>query len=417
MRIADNLAESSVDQLMDTQPMRVEDGVGSLRDLALPPLNTNTLPEGANGGDAEPLPPLREIIWRRLRRRNAQLNQLDQEIGSETGREQRSRHREMLSWMVDQMQIDQQQQQRQQQHAGSGGSAEPPSTARANDQIPVANSDSLSAAIASSARASARTSESPTSASASATAASAPVSDAQAGSAEAPRYRTHRAARQALLNDLNLRNRNRARVDIRHYQFLHRAQDNFFQHNLPPSMALTHRIQAWDFAKGDIPDISDPVKNIIVAEAKIHNDASVDISADGTVLVTLVPSNMPVSTVVGVYGLKAGCPTRGACYATFHLESSAVSVSLSPTSKHLLVGLTTRAARMSISPADRGLMAQIFRIQLPWERKTVMGRLIHKRDVPQVEQGQTALNCIRWIPVPGQGMVYATNTGLLKILR
>ena len=45
------------------------------------------------------------------------------------------------------------------------------------------------------------------------------------------------------------------------------------------------------------------------------------------------------------------------------------------------------------------------------------GRLIHRRDLHQNEPGQTSLNCIRWIPVAGQGLVYATNTGLLKILR
>ena len=71
-------------------------------------------------------------------------------------------------------------------------------------------------------------------------------------------------------------------------------------------MLLTHRIQAWDFSKGDLPDISDENKNVIVKEAKIHNDASVDISEDGTILVTLVPSNLPMTTVVGVYGLQPG---------------------------------------------------------------------------------------------------------------
>ncbi len=116
------------------------------------------------------------------------------------------------------------------------------------------------------------------------------------------------------------------------------------------------------------------------------------------------------------------------------------------------MGLTSRAARISLSPADRAVMAQVFRLQLPWERSAAAaavaaaaaaasgrsggsgaavaaaaaaaaanhherGRLIHRRDLPQAEQGQTALNCIRWIPVAGQGIVYATNTGLLKILR
>lgn len=30
--------------------------------------------------------------------------------------------------------------------------------------------------------------------------------------------------------------------------------------------------------------------------------------------------------------------------------------------------------------------------------------------------GYVSLNCIRWAPQPGQGMVYATNTGQLNIL-
>lgn len=57
------------------------------------------------------------------------------------------------------------------------------------------------------------------------------------------------------------------------------------------SAHLTYRIQAWDFCAKDgfIPDIRDPHANIVVPESKIHNDASVDVSADGRFLVTLVP--------------------------------------------------------------------------------------------------------------------------------
>ena len=48
------------------------------------------------------------------------------------------------------------------------------------------------------------------------------------------------------------------------------------------------------------------------------------------------------------------------CIVYFSLESSAVSVSLSPTSRHLLVGLTSRTSRIiSLSPVDRQLMAQV----------------------------------------------------------
>ncbi len=236
-----------------------------------------------------------------------------------------------------------------------------------------------------------------------------------------------------------------------------RSETMFLNQQSATSMLLTHRIQAWDIhsRKHEFPpDISDASANLVVKEAKIHNDASVDFSQDGTVLVTLVPSVLPMTTVVGVYGLSPA--TRGQCFATCDLESPAVSVSLSPTARNLMVGLSSRASRMSLSPRDdRSLMAQIFKIKLPTAaspRKTrpsprwpnlstpfgvqlgegggdlasggqdpmmeyQRGRLIHRQDIPMRESGQTSLNCIRWLPVAGQGIVYATNTGLLKILR
>merc|ERR1719225_2479021 len=192
-------------------------------------------------------------------------------------------------------------------------------------------------------------------------------------------------------------------------------RDYHFMHHGPSNIALTHRIQTWDFSKGDIPDISNGDDNIVVKEAKIHNDASVDIAEDGSLLVTLVPANLPMTTVVGLYSLRKA--NLGDCYATYSLECSAVSVSLSPTSRHLLVGLTSRTSRIiSLSPMDRQLMAQVFKINLP-SYAGERGKLIHRRDINQVDYGHMSLNCIRWIPVPGQGIVFATNTGLLKILR
>ena len=104
-----------------------------------------------------------------------------------------------------------------------------------------------------------------------------------------------------------------------------------------------YRIQAWDFSKCDIPDLTDTESNVVVPEAKIHNDASVDISEDGSILVTLVPSSVPTATVVGVYGLTKA--NKGRCFASYSLEPSPVSVSLSPTSRHLMVGFTTRSGK------------------------------------------------------------------------
>lgn len=42
----------------------------------------------------------------------------------------------------------------------------------------------------------------------------------------------------------------------------------------------------------------------------------------------------------------------------------------------------------------------------------LLRELLQNRETP----GYVSLNCIRWVPQPGQGMVYATNTGLLNIL-
>ena len=164
----------------------------------------------------------------------------------------------------------------------------------------------------------------------------------------------------------------------------------------------------------------------MVADAKIHNDASVDISEDGSILVTLRPSDLPMNTVVGVYSLSES--SKGRLFATCSLDSpNAISVSLSPTSKHLMVGYSMKGpcSRISrLSPTDRSLMAQIFRLKMPWECMTseieqppARGRLVPRRDLHQNEPVETYLNCIRWIPVSGLGLVYATNTGLLKILR
>lgn len=39
-----------------------------------------------------------------------------------------------------------------------------------------------------------------------------------------------------------------------------------------------------------------------------------------------------------------------------------------------------------------------------------------QQTIPETTTGNFTVNCIRWAPQPGQGIVYATNTGLLNIL-
>ncbi|KAK5645652.1 hypothetical protein RI129_004116 [Pyrocoelia pectoralis] len=174
-----------------------------------------------------------------------------------------------------------------------------------------------------------------------------------------------------------------------------------------------HRIQAWDISSGKIPDITNSMRNIVVGECKIHNDASVDISADGTILVTLLPSGgyLNVTNRLGVYSLH--WETLGQCLFVTSFEQNAVSVSLSPLSRHLVVGLASR--RVSIVPNEKWTMARIF--FLNHKDAPYSSRLSLLRELEQNrETTYMSLNCIRWLPFSGQGLIYATNTGQLRIL-
>ena len=310
--------------------------------------------------DIDRLPPLRELIWRRLRRRNAQLNMLENEIaatsnlerssGNRSGLEQNQEtnerstnsnssgrdinrpHREFLTWMVDQMRldhgssysqgavrrIDEHNNQNEPQMSNSQNDGE-------NEQVsmdPSTRHISFSREFITPPPIQYRyrhlniqdNSELP----------NVSLNDTQPSDGggtdtleQRPRPSTYAAA---AVNGLIARNNitgssvsNNAQTNATAATF---QREHYYLHNAPANMLLTHRIQSWDFHKEYIPDLRDSNKNLVVSEARIHNDASVDISEDGSILVTLIPSNMPMTTVVGVYGLKPDY-NRGRCYAHF----------------------------------------------------------------------------------------------------
>lgn len=56
-------------------------------------------------------------------------------------------------------------------------------------------------------------------------------------------------------------------------------------------------------------------------------------------------------------------------------------------------------------------MARVFKIDqkdVPGDRLPVIRELEQSRD--------SRINCIRWLPTSGQGLIYATNTGQLVVL-
>ncbi|CAH2104494.1 unnamed protein product [Euphydryas editha] len=178
--------------------------------------------------------------------------------------------------------------------------------------------------------------------------------------------------------------------------------------------ASSHRVQAWDFTTGNTPDIADSSKNVVVQRCRIHNDASIDISKDGRLLVALLPVPRLRNTNhwLGVYSLEWA--RLGQCLHTAVLEQSAVSVALSPTARHLAVGLGSR--RFSTAPHARtNVFALLYRLD-PLESSSRTGLSPIKELEQTWEHGFTSLNCLRWAPQPGQGLVYANNTGQLIIM-
>lgn len=112
----------------------------------------------------------------------------------------------------------------------------------------------------------------------------------------------------------------------------------------------------------------------------------------------------------GVYSLK--WETLGQCLYITNFEQNAVSVSLSPLSRHLVVGLASR--RVSATPSEKWTMARIFVLD---DISATPNQLLSIREVEQTrDPNYMSVNCIRWLPVSGQGLVYATNTGQLRIL-
>lgn len=188
--------------------------------------------------------------------------------------------------------------------------------------------------------------------------------------------------------------------------------------------------------------------------------------------------------VSGVYSLQ--WETLGERIYSTKIDQTVVSVSMSPTQQHLLVGLARRihvparpfpmaviyklierqpeeekqvpsepndsrsykmydrtdgyhrtdelahnmantaanntAARQNVNTTDRSHVQdwRIRNIRTELDIKNNRESMVLIRELLQSSRENTSyvsLNCIRWVPQPGQGMVYATNTGQLNILQ
>ncbi|XP_070616330.1 activating molecule in BECN1-regulated autophagy protein 1 isoform X2 [Erythrolamprus reginae] len=179
----------------------------------------------------------------------------------------------------------------------------------------------------------------------------------------------------------------------------------------------TYRLQWWDFTKFDLPEISNASVNVLVQNCKIYNDASCDISADGQLLAAFIPSSQrgfPDEGILAIYSLAPH--NLGEMLYTKRFGPNAISVSLSPMGRYVMVGLASR--RILLHPSTEHMVAQVFRLQQPHGGETSMRRVFNVLyPMPADQRRHVSINSARWLPEPGLGLAYGTNKGDLVICR
>ncbi|XP_029109344.1 activating molecule in BECN1-regulated autophagy protein 1 isoform X2 [Scleropages formosus] len=179
----------------------------------------------------------------------------------------------------------------------------------------------------------------------------------------------------------------------------------------------TYRLQWWDFTHFDLPEISNATVNVLVPSCKIYNDASCDISADGQLLAVFIPSSQrgfPDEGILAVYSLAPH--NLGEMLYTKRFGPNAISVSLSPMGRYVMVGLASR--RILLHPTPDHMVAQVFRLQQPHGGETSMRRVFNVvYPMAPDQRRHVSINSARWLPEPGMGLAYGTNKGDLVICR
>ncbi|XP_051757748.1 activating molecule in BECN1-regulated autophagy protein 1A isoform X2 [Ctenopharyngodon idella] len=179
----------------------------------------------------------------------------------------------------------------------------------------------------------------------------------------------------------------------------------------------TYRLQWWDFTKFDLPEISNASVNVLVPNCKIYNDASCDISADGQLLAVFIPSSQrgfPDEGILAVYSLAP--QNLGEMLYSKRFGPNAISVSLSPMGRYVMVGLASR--RILLHQITDHMVAQVFRLQQPHGGETSMRRVFDVvYPMAPDQRRHVSINSARWLPEPGLGLAYGTNKGDLVICR
>ena len=174
----------------------------------------------------------------------------------------------------------------------------------------------------------------------------------------------------------------------------------FNQWTIPLPMNFSnYRLQCWNFSLRAVPDIKDSQTNVITQKCRIQNDSSIDISSDGSLLACLVPRD-DVVTCWPSFDLKIFSLRKsdfGTCYHKLANGPNAMSVSLSPSGNHAVVGLAGHKYISNDQTDDDIIIAKVFKLANNESSKAVRDIKIKRVD------SMLNLNAIKWMH---RGIVY-----------
>ncbi|XP_065068417.1 activating molecule in BECN1-regulated autophagy protein 1A-like isoform X1 [Rhopilema esculentum] len=179
----------------------------------------------------------------------------------------------------------------------------------------------------------------------------------------------------------------------------------------------TYRLQLWNLVDAGIPLLTEANCNVVVPFCKLHNDGSIDISQDETLLAAYVPSTrgFPENGNVCIFSLQR--ETLGHCIFKRSYGPNSVCLSFSPLNNYLLVGLASR--RVAASTRKEELVGQILR--LPTNGKCVAedDEVVHTLVHPKNDESGpiVSVNTAKFHPIPGVGIIYGTNHGAVRHCR
>jgi len=160
------------------------------------------------------------------------------------------------------------------------------------------------------------------------------------------------------------------------------------------------------FFTGKIPEISLPDLGLLCRRVKLNNDSSCSISIDFSKIFCIVQPNENRNQLqLTLISLKK--ETQGQILWIKDCTSDYLSCSLSPLGDYIAVGMKVRSA----PPTTETRLIEFFKTSEE-NQSNPAGILLANNN----QSNQFVINAIAFMPCPGQGLMYGTSTGELKIV-